>query len=158
MSTSDKEAFDRIRKAPTGRSGIFVPEVQLVRERKLESIEKRVALRPIEDIFVDVAWKVFPKSTQAEREAWYTVAKTLRHFEDLDPAILTLAVYLRLNFPLGFNLTEVPERGKLMPQDLNSGIVIEAIHGIIRMNERTVGDLIPRIKADLVAYYNMFFL
>lgn len=158
MSDIQKESFAKVRKGPVGRAGVFVPEIQLVRHRKLESIEKRVISRPIEDVFVDIAFKIFPDNPQEDRDRWYVISRTLRHFEDLDPAILTVAAYLRLRFPLGLNASGFPVEGKLMPFDLSDNIVTGAIHSIIRLNEKPVGKLVPRIKADILAYYNMFFM
>ena len=146
--------FSDVRRAPKGRESMFVPEVQLVRALKRPVEEKKIAKKFTVDEFENDAGKLIPTLPVDSLNRMKAAIQRIKHFEDLDQKILVIASYLYISLPGGI---QYEDRGNtLTPEKLNSEFINQLIHNYLILNE--IGeDISIKVKADILAYYSMFF-
>lgn len=151
MSRAD---FELIRKVAADRSLVFVPEYQLVQKFKVQEDENKSSARLPEDDFRDALGKLFA-SNDEEKADLSELVKNVRHIDSLDAAVLAVAAKFYRRFPAGINTSSIPNARSLsqtvtlsQEMDFYAREVLQ-LHGI-----QGIDDL-PRIKADILAYYLM---
>lgn len=153
----NKDEFLAIRKAPRGRAGVFDVEALLMKDLKGEDLQKKAAPPSAEQNFTDAANKVFTESMPADLMGqMFMVIKILHHWQDLDPYVLAIAARLRLLYPSGLDPNGAPPSNYLTPRGFQEDVNID--HWISVISEKADEETKAGYRADILAYYKMFFL
>jgi len=151
-----KDDFLAIRRAPTGRAGVFDVEALLMRDLKPPPTEKKAAVRSTRDNFAAAVQVLFDGRINANDLFGLTI--TLRHAEDLDPFVLAVAAWLRSAFPNGASLTREEGSGKLSPFEFTQQWMDDLASKILTSQKSGDGRNLAAAKVDIFAYYQMFFI
>lgn len=157
------ENFEDIKRLPTGRAALFIPELEVLKEFKEAPEEfKEVTLRFDDKISEALQRLSIPESY------FIQIKQTISRLKNpvfKDPYILVIATYIHANFPLGFlNVNEVEQAGKISPnafrQMMNSAVnLIPYKKGDDGLEERKSGpsknELALKIMHDVIAYHRM---
>jgi|SRR5579885_1959815 len=155
-----KEDFRRLRQGPTGRASIFAPELLLVRDRKIEDEKKKTPTRSVNDVLMESISKIFVEMSDADKAQLANVAKTIRHADDLDGAILAVAAFLYISLPGYIDLSNQQVQNSLSSSVMAQRSLTNWAEEVIRLRvkESMINqNLVDRVKTDIISYYDMFF-
>lgn len=151
MSQAD---FELIRKVASDRAVVFVPEYQLVQKLKKPPVETKGTTRLPEDAFRDALTKLF-SSNDEEKADLSNVVKNVRHLEHLDPRVLAVAAKFYRRYPAGLNTTGISNPRALSQAETMGPEMDFYAREVLQLHGIQGVDDIPKIKADIIAYYYM---
>ena len=151
MSQADLEL---IRKVAADRAVVFVPEYQLVQKLKKPVVETKGDTRLPEDAFRDALNKLF-SSNDEEKADLSNAVRYVRNLEYLDPRVLAVAAKFYRRYPAGLNTSTVSNPRALSQTETMSEEMTFYAKEILQLHGIQGAEDLPRIKADIIAYYSM---
>lgn len=154
-----KDEFLALRTPPSGRSGVFDVEALLMKELKAPQDKKVTTTKWNPATFDDAVKKLTGGAIGSERlDELRELTRQIIHVEDLDYDILAVASFLRLQYPNGLSITQPKAPGTMSPQDFQSSEIASLVETVMGGKGSKKESDVAGIKADILAYYKMFFL
>lgn len=150
-----KREFDKLRKPPSGRPGIFVLEAEIAKARRKQDAVKKIKDREQVDAFREKASKILPGQYGDRIDSFLARANRLMHFEELDPGILFIASILYDAYSDGYTIPG--SSGRTLPLNIFSDPTInEAINSYLSINDLNK-DRREAAIVDILAVYGMLY-
>lgn len=153
-----RDDFLAIRKAPRGRAGVFDVEALLMRDLKVAPEQKKVSTRSVQDAFANAVRMLFDGRADSRLAEMNALIQTLRHMEDLDPYVLAAATYLRLFYRGGLSQQNSPGSETLSPAEFQNPEIMALAQKILVPQKAKDPEKVLAVQADILAYYQMFFI